>query len=210
MKLVKTPPFLRFLFKSIYFKVKTESKNIYLTFDDGPSKEFTSWILRSLDSLDIKATFFCTGINARNHPIAIKEIIAKGHHIGNHGHIHKNSFFTSKNNFLKNIEKAEDYLPQTKLYRPPYGKIAPWQIKWIKNRYDIVLWDILSYDFSSKISSKELEKNILENAENGSIIVFHDNKQSEKILKKSLITILQKLKNEGFKFKLLSSNAKEI
>tara|TARA_B100000902_G_scaffold398723_1_gene466577 strand:+ start:899 stop:1531 length:633 start_codon:yes stop_codon:yes gene_type:complete len=210
MKFVKTPPFLRLLFQSICFKVKTESKEIYLTFDDGPSKEFTSWILRSLDSMSIKATFFCTGLNAKKYPLVIKEIIREGHQIGNHGYIHKNSFFMRKNNFLKNIQKAEDYLPKTKLYRPPYGKIAPWQIKWIKDKYNIILWDVLSYDFSKKISDQELYRNVIRNIENGSIIVFHDNKQSEKILQKSLMIILEKLKDQGFKFKLLDSNTKEI
>ena len=81
MKFVKTPAFLRFLFKSICFKVNTKDKCLYLTFDDGPSKEFTYWILNLLKKLDIKATFFCNGINAKKHQLAIKEIIRQGHQI---------------------------------------------------------------------------------------------------------------------------------
>ena len=210
MKFVKTPPFLRLLFQSICFKINTKDKDLYLTFDDGPSEKFTYWILNLLEELSIKATFFCTGLNAKKHPLVIKEIIEKGHQIGSHGYTHKNIFFIGKKDLIKDIERSEEYLPKTGLYRPPYGKIAPWQIKWIKDKYNIILWDVLSYDFSKKISDQGLYRNVIGNVENGSIIVFHDNKQSEKILQKSLMVILKKLKDQGFKFKLLDSNTKEI
>ena len=56
------------------------------------------------------------------------------------------------------------------------------------------MWDILSYDFKKNIKSNILQRNILDNIENGSIIVFHDNKKSEKILKKNLEDILKKIR----------------
>jgi hypothetical protein len=62
------------------------------------------------------------------------------------------------------------------------------------------MWNVLSYDFTKNISSNKLKKNILKNTKSGSIIVFHDNKKSEKILKENLEEILKTLLGRGFKF----------
>ncbi|MBT5698660.1 MAG: hypothetical protein HOJ12_01580 [Flavobacteriales bacterium] len=78
-----------------------------------------------------------------------------------------------------------------------------WQIRNIKEKYKIIMWDVLSYDFTENISEKQLTKNILRNTESGSIIVFHDNKKSEKILKENLEEILKTLLERGFKFGII-------
>ena len=65
------------------------------------------------------------------------------------------------------------------------------------------MWDILSYDFKKSQTSEKLQKNILNNIEKGSIIVFHDNKNSEKILKENLEDILKKIRKKGFSFSTL-------
>ena len=65
------------------------------------------------------------------------------------------------------------------------------------------MWDILSFDFKKNQSSEKFQNNILDNIERGSIIVFHDNKLSEKILKDNLEDVLRKIRKKGFSFSTL-------
>lgn len=203
MLVVKTPPFIQKLFPSILFRKETTLKQVYLTFDDGPTEEFTHWILKLLGSLNIRATFFCVGENAEHNPNIISDILKEGHKIANHTYSHKNAFLSSTESYLKDIERCKNVLPKTDLFRPPYGKLYPWQILKIQKHYKIVMWDILSYDFRKNITTDRLQKNVLDNLENGSIIVFHDNIKSEKILKKCLEDTLVKIKEKGYSFSTL-------
>ncbi|MBT4738655.1 MAG: polysaccharide deacetylase family protein [Flavobacteriales bacterium] len=130
----------------------------------------------------------------------IDAILNNGHQIGNHTYSHKNGFLSSNKTYLQDIKKCKNILPNTKLFRPPFGKLYPSQISKIRKEYKIIMWDVLSYDFTENISDKKLKKNILKNTESGSIIVFHDNKKSEKILQKNLEEILKTLLKRGFKF----------
>jgi peptidoglycan-N-acetylglucosamine deacetylase len=203
VQIVKIPKFVQSLFPSLVWKKENSEKEIYLTFDDSPTPEFTYWILNLLSSLNIKATFFCVGEFAEKYPEIIDTILNNGHQIGNHTYSHKNGFLSSNKTYLKDIKKCENILPNTNLFRPPFGKIYPWQIRKIKEKYKIIMWDVLSYDFTENISEKQLTKNILRNTESGSIIVFHDNKKSEKILKENLEEILKTLLERGFKFGII-------
>ena len=203
MRIVKTPKFVQSLFNSLIWRKENSEKEIYLTFDDSPTSEFTTWIIHLLNRLNIQATFFCIGKSAKKYPKIINEILMHGHQIGNHTYSHKNGILSNTKSYLKEIEKCKSILPQTNLFRPPFGKIYPWQIKKIQKQYKIIMWDVLSYDFDKKICSVKLKKNILENTESGSIIVFHDNKKSEKILKESLEEILKTLLKNGFKFGII-------
>lgn len=188
---------------SLRWKIETNKKEVFLSFDDSPTPEFTYWILDILSSLKIKATFFCIGESAKKYPEIINEIQQKGHSIGNHTFSHKNGWLSSINSYNKEIEKCSTLIPKTNLFRPPYGKIFPWQIREVKKKYNIIMWDILSYDFKKNIKSNILQRNILDNIENGSIIVFHDNKKSEKILKQNLEDILKKIRERGYVFSKL-------
>jgi peptidoglycan-N-acetylglucosamine deacetylase len=200
MMVVKVPKIIQSFSPSLVWKKENSEKEIYLTFDDSPTPKFTLWILNLLSSLSIKATFFCIGEFAEKYPEIIDAILNNGHQIGNHTYSHKNGFLCCKKTYFKDIEKCKNVLPNTDLFRPPFGKIYPWQISKIKEKYKIIMWDVLSYDFTENISDKKLKKNILRNTESGSIIVFHDNKKSEKILKESLEEILKTLLKRGFKF----------
>lgn len=203
MLFVKTPLFIQKLFPSILFKKETTLKQVYLTFDDGPTEGFTHWVLKLLGSLNIKATFFCIGENAEQNPNIISDILERGHRIGNHTYSHKNAFFSSTQSYFNDIIKCKEVLPETDLFRPPYGKLLPWQILKIQKYFKIIMWDVLSYDFKKNISTEKLKENVLDNLENGSIIVFHNNIKSEEILKECLEDILVKIKEKGFTFSTL-------
>ena len=204
MQIVKTPKFVQLLYPSLVWKKENSKKEIYLTFDDSPTAEFTLWILNLLSRLNIKATFFCVGESSEKHPEIIDEILNNGHQIGNHTYSHKNGLLCCKETYLRDIEKCKNILPNTNLFRPPFGKMYPCQISKIKEKYKIIMWDVLSYDFKKNISSHQIKTNVLNNVKNGSIIVFHDNKNSEEILKENLHEILLKLKEKGFVFSLIS------
>ena len=204
MLFAKTPEFIKKIFPSLIWDIPNKSKEIYLSFDDSPTPEFTYWILDLLSSLNIKATFFCVGESSEKYPEIIAAIIKDGHQIGNHTHTHINACYTSTKSYLDEIEKCSKVLPKTNLFRPPYGKMYPWQISEIREKFKIVMWDVLSNDFKKNISSHQIKTNVLNNVKNGSIIVFHDNKNSEEILKENLQEILLKLKEKGFVFSLIS------
>ena len=91
-------------------------------------------------------------------------------------------------------------MPQNYLFRPPYGKISPSQIRKIKKTYKIILWDVLSWDFLQNTTTKKIQENVLQNTKAGSIIVFHNNQKSLKNLKTTLQETIQKLKKRGFIF----------
>ena len=203
MFFVKTPSLIRKMFYSLKWRVETNKKEVFISFDDSPTSEFTNWILNVLSSLKIKATFFCIGESAKKYPEIINKIQQEGHSIGNHSFSHKNGLFLSTNSYIEEIEKCSTVIPKTNLFRPPYGKIYPWQIREVKKKYNIIMWDVLSYDFKQDIRSKILQRNIIDNIESGSIIVFHDNKKSEQILKKNLEEILKKIKEKGYIFSKL-------
>jgi len=172
MYFVKTPGIIQSVFAGLVWRI-AKSKNVYLTFDDGPVPEATNWVLDLLKSKNIRATFFCVGENVEKYPEIYQRILDEGHAVGNHTYNHLNSWKTNNNNYTDNIEKASKLI-QSSLFRPPYGKVSPGLVKSLKKKYDVVMWDVLSGDFDTSLSPKDCLMNVKENAKEGSIIVFHD------------------------------------
>ncbi|MDP4267756.1 MAG: polysaccharide deacetylase family protein [Bacteroidota bacterium] len=201
---VKSPYFLsRLTKKSISWKIYTSSKEIYLTFDDGPHPEITPWVLNLLDSKKIKATFFCVGDNVRKFPDTYNEIISRGYSTGNHTYNHISGWKTSNKDYYANIYKCKE-LVDSDLFRPPYGKIKPSQVYFLKNRnFRIILWTIISYDFENKISPEKCLDNVICNLKPGSIIVFHDSEKAKKNLYGALPEFIDYALNHGYEFKVL-------
>ena len=193
-------PYIQKIFPAIICRKSNNSQTVWLTFDDGPNPEVTKWILKELDKLNIKATFFLIGEKIESHPELYHLIIKKGHIIGNHSYTHKNGWRTKTKKYIEDITKCEKLLNNNTIFRPPYGKITPSQIKKLKSRYKIILWDVLSCDFKQNISVTNVTKNVLDNVTAGSIIVFHNNYKSYNVLKKCLVDILEELKNRGYSF----------
>ena len=196
---VKTPSLTKYLFPSLVWKKNTDQKKIWITFDDGPDEKVTPYLINVLEKLDIKATFFIIGNQAKKYPELVKLIINNGHKIGNHSFSHLNGFSTNNNKYFEDIEQAKKYI-DSDIFRPPYGKITPFQIKNLKKDFKIIMWDIMSWDYKENISSNKIYKNVIDNVENGSIILFHNNLKSYNNLKNSLEIILEKLKDKGYQF----------
>ena len=211
--LVKTPNFIQSLFKDLVWSFTDTEKKLYLTFDDGPTPEITPFILAELKKINAKATFFCVGGNIEKHPTIFQQILNDGHSVGNHTFNHLNGWKTSSSLYLKNIENLEKYfnekskvkIQNSKLFRPPYGKITLSQVKKLRTQgYQIIMWDVLSGDFDVNISKEKVLDTILKNTENGSIIVMHDHQKAFKNLAYCLPKILDYYSNLGFTFEKIT------
>ncbi|MFT6850507.1 MAG: peptidoglycan/xylan/chitin deacetylase (PgdA/CDA1 family) [Sphingobacteriales bacterium] len=200
MYFVKTPKILMKFMPEICWHMDRKAKEIFLTFDDGPIPELTPWVLDQLKEYDAKATFFSVGENFKNHPEITKRIILEGHSIGNHTYNHLKGWKTSATSYIENFQKFETEALHTNLFRPPHGKIKSSQRKEIIKTHDIVMWDILSGDFDQTVSPQQCAKNVIDNATNGSIIVFHDNIKATNNLKLALPATLKHFSEKGFSF----------
>ena len=196
----KTPKLFQALFPTLIWENATNEKKVWLTFDDGPNAEITPFVLDTLLFYNIKATFFCLGKQMVKHPEILQRITAEGHSIGNHSYSHPNGFTTCTKKYLKDIEKWKQIIPGTKLFRPPFGNIYPWQIGKLKKEYKIIMWDVMSLDFDKNTSKEKCFFNVVNNVGSGSIILLHDNEKAQVSLQYALPKIIESLKERGFTF----------
>ncbi|MFO7828613.1 MAG: polysaccharide deacetylase family protein [Bacteroidales bacterium] len=188
------------IFRDLTWHFAEKGNELYLTFDDGPTPDITVWVLSVLKEYQAKATFFCLGCQVEKHPKLYQQIVDEGHAVGNHSYSHLNGWLSGNQKYYSDVKKASEFI-SSKLFRPPYGKISPLQLKHLKKEYQIIMWDVLSYDYHPKTSPQKCLKNIINHARPGSIIVFHDNKKAEKNLKAILPEILEYYSSRGFVFK---------
>ncbi len=204
MYLAKTPALLQWLFPSFTWRKTSAERVLYLTFDDGPIPKITPWVLGELRQFGAKASFFCVGENVQRHPEVFAQILAEGHAVGNHTFNHLNGRKTSLTDYLDNVDKCSQVV-DSQLFRPPYGRLTRAQKVALRPRCEIVLWDVLSGDFDLKISPEKCLKNVLRNAQAGSIVVFHDSWKAEPRLRFALPRVLDFFSGNGFRFEALPS-----
>lgn len=212
MYLTKTPRLIQRIFKNYTWRFSLDKKEIYLTFDDGPTPEITEFVLNELQKHNAKATFFCIGKNIKNHPEIFQRIISDEHSIGNHTQNHLNGWKNNTKDYINNVLEVEKTLQllnlQTfnlKLFRPPYGKIKRNQARKLRDLgYKIIMWNVLSADFDTSITKEKCLENVLKNTINGSVIVFHDSKKATKKLKFVLPKVLEYYSKKGFTFKAIT------
>lgn len=200
---IEQPPWLvRALYPGAVWRMNPEEKAVYLTFDDGPIPDITPWVLDLLDTYDIKATFFMVGDNVRKHPKEYQMVVDRGHRIGNHTFNHIRGFEYLSDNYLKNADLANEVL-QTDIFRPPHGHMRWAQYFTLKKYYKIIMWDVVTRDYSNKLNGRQVFRILKKYVRNGSIITFHDSLKSEKNMKFALPRSIEWLKEQGYEFKLL-------
>ena len=205
MYLVKTPRLLKILYPQLIWDIKTGSRSIYLTFDDGPIPIVTPFVLNILKQYQAKATFFCIGDNVAKHPKIFNEVKNDGHAVGNHTYNHLKGWKTSTQIYTDNFLQA-DKLLNTPLFRPPYGRIKRSQIKALQAaRPDIhiMMWDVLSGDFDMALKPEQCLQNVLKHTRPGSIVVFHDSLKAFNRLEYVLPRALEAWTEAGYSFDLL-------
>lgn len=197
---VHLPETLTKWFPEAIWRMDETEKSCYLTFDDGPIPEITPWVLDLLAQYNIKATFFVVGENVHKYPEIYHRIIEEGHAVGNHTYNHLQGLKTPNKEFYQNIEKT-DRLIGSNLFRPPHGLVKRSQYRYLKQKYKLIMWDVISCDYNRNISKMEVLRNVLDFVRPGSIITFHDSIKSEENLKYALPLAIQALQGEGYEFK---------
>lgn len=197
----RPPKFIKRLFPSLRWNMD-DRQAIYITFDDGPQKEITPWVLDMLSKYNAKATFFCIGKNAEQHPELIERIRAEGHALGNHTYSHCKGWGTKSGPYLQDIDLANSYL-QSNLFRPPYGRISREQARQISTRYHIIMWDILSRDYSKIVSHRRCVREVLPYLRGGAIIAFHDSLKASRNMRYTLPRLLAAAAEQGFQCKAI-------
>ncbi len=205
--LIERPPlFYRLLFPEAIWRIKhRRRKVVFLTFDDGPIPEVTPWVLDTLDRYGIKATFFMVGDNVRRHPELLEEVRRRGHAVGNHTMHHLQGMKVTAYRYMHDISEANDLI-DSPLFRPPHGLLRWKQARAIKDRYNLVMYDLVTRDYSKKLNPEQVFNNVRRYARNGSIIVFHDSLKAEKNMKAVLPRAIEYLRSLGYEFESLPVN----
>ena len=187
----------------LIWDVKTGEKVIYLTFDDGPIPVLTPFVLETLKNFNAKATFFCVGENVSRFPGIYREILNQGHATGNHTFHHLNGWKTDDRTYVDDIRKCNEVL-NSRLFRPPYGRISRSQFKLIRQDYKVFMWSVLSMDFHKKVTPEECLNISKKHIRPGGIIVFHDNVKASEKLRFALPRFLEHFSEKGFRFEALT------
>lgn len=193
--------YLRWLYPRALWRMDRHQKAVYITFDDGPIPEATPFILDVLRQYGIHATFFMVGDNVRKHPQLFQQIIDEGHQVGNHTHNHIGGLNRTLHEYAYNVEKANAYI-HSPFFRPPHGWLRLAQYLWVQRKYKVVMWDLVTRDYSKWTTAQSVVDNVKRYARNGSIITFHDSTKSIEKLRTALPESIKWLKEQGYEFKV--------
>ncbi len=214
MYLVTTPKLLRAYYPStLVWDITTTNKVLYLTFDDGPHPTITPFVLGTLQQFSAKATFFCIGKNVVDHLSIYNQILLQGHAVGNHTFNHINGWQCSPYQYVKDVSLASKSIVSN-LFRPPYGRISKRQVTELTSKqsqptntalptYNIIMWSVLSGDFDTKLSNQQCLNNVVDNAKEGSIVVFHDSEKAFDRMAFALPKMLEHYSKLGYRFEVI-------
>lgn len=197
MLIARPPRIITRLMPRFTWDLPAEGNKVYLTFDDGPTPDVTLRVLEHLKQYKARATFFCLGRNVDHYPDIYQQILNEGHSSGNHTYSHLKGWGSRNKTYYDDIELARNHIDST-LFRPPYGRIKPSQVSEILKTYRIIMWSVLSIDYNRRVSGDQCVKNVTDNVQPGSIIVFHDSAKARKNLYFALPRVLEYLNKKGY------------
>lgn len=193
--------YLRWIYPRALWRMDPAVRAVYLTFDDGPIPEVTPWVLDVLDHYGVKATFFMVGDNVRKHPDTFRLVCERGHRLGNHTFNHIGGMRHSIRSYIYNVDKA-NALIHTDLFRPPHGWMKWEQYVYVRQRYRVVMWDLVTRDYSKRLNGRDVLLNVRRYARPGSIITFHDSLRSLDKLLYALPRSIEWLQSQGYAFRV--------
>lgn len=200
---IEQPPLLfRMLFPECVWRIHRKKKTVFLTFDDGPNRTVTPWVLDVLERYGVAATFFMVGDNVARAPEMLEEVRRRGHSYGNHTMNHLNGLKVSHSHYIENVNRAHELI-QSSLMRPPYGVLRHAQAKNLRSRFNIIMYDVVTRDYNKKLSGQAVLNNVKRYAREGSIIVFHDSEKAQKNLEYALPRAIEWLQENGFSFEAI-------
>lgn len=205
MQVFKIPKLVHGIYKRFIWDVHCTDPVLYLTFDDGPNPATTEFILDTLDEFGAKGTFFCVGENVVKYPNLYKEIINRGHSVGNHTMNHVKNRDLSTNDYLQNVLLCSEVV-QSDLFRPPFGRINKEQATDVINEgFDIIMYTVLTNDYNPELDAQYILGKSIKSTYPGAIVVFHDSLKAEKNMKATLKKYIQHFDQLGFRFKQLNA-----
>ena len=202
MRLITTPKILRMFYPSFLWEMPKGEKKLYITFDDGPHPTITPQVLEILKKFNAKATFFCIGNNVNKYKETFELVKKEGHAVGSHTFNHERGWKTKTQDYVNSVIEA-NALIQSPLFRPPHGRIKFSQIRNLKKDFQIVAWTVISYDWDKSLSPDDCYNNVIKNAGDGSIIVFHDSEKAVNNMIPALTKVLEYYTDKGFIFEKL-------
>ena len=140
------------------------------------------------------------GENVLRYHDLYNQILEEGHRVGNHTFKHIGSFKHWTITYAINTHKADELI-HSNLFRPPHGWMRMSVYWWMKKKYRIIMWDLVTRDYSKWLTAKDVVRNVKRYARNGSIITFHDSLKSIDKLKTALPESIEWLKAQGYEFK---------
>ncbi len=191
---------LRWLYPNALWRMDPNDQSVYLTFDDGPVPSSTPFILKTLREYNAKATFFMVGENVLRYHDLYNQIVKEGHQVGNHTFNHMGAFKHWTISYAMNTARANELI-KSHLFRPPHGWMRPSEYWWLQRKYKIVMWDLVTRDYSKWLTADDVLRNVKKYARNGSIITFHDSVKSIDKLRNALPAALKWLREQGYEFK---------
>ena len=145
--------------------------------------------------------FFWCRDNVRKHPDIYQMVLGRGHRVGNHtfNHIQGIRFWTK--NYLANVEKAAEYI-KSDLFRPPHGHMRFPQVVGLRRHYRIIMWDVVTRDYSPHMTPNGVFNVVKNYTRNGSVIVFHDSLKAERNMREAMPRAIEWLQEQGYEFKV--------
>ncbi|PTX11387.1 peptidoglycan/xylan/chitin deacetylase (PgdA/CDA1 family) [Pontibacter mucosus] len=208
LRLYKTPTLLKKLMPGYTWHREEAEKVLYLTFDDGPIPEVTPWVLEVLATYKARATFFCVGDNVAKHTEVARQVLQQGHRLANHTFNHLKGWQTPLQTYVENTERCQQELVKLqpeglKLFRPPYGRITGRQAQALRQKYELVMWDVLTNDYDRSLAPEVCLRQSIKSTQCGSIIVFHDSLKAQRNLEYALPRYLEHFTSLGYTFRTL-------
>lgn len=190
------------------------SRQIALTYDDGPNDPHTLRLLEVLAKHAVQATFFLIGRYVKQHPEIARDIVNAGHVVGNHTFTHPLLTFKTEGEIRQEIGKCRSALEDAvgeapNLFRPPFGGRRPAVLRVARELgLEPIMWSVTSYDWSAP-PAEVIERKVAKRIRGGDVILLHDGGHKQMGADRSQTVIatdhlIARYKAEGYEFVTVS------
>jgi peptidoglycan-N-acetylglucosamine deacetylase len=186
------------------------SRQLALTYDDGPNDAHTLRLLEVLAKHNVHATFFLIGRYVQQHPEIVREIVHAGHVVGNHTFTHPLLIFKSEAEIRQELTQCRDALQDavgkpSNLFRPPFGGRRPAPLRVARKLgLEPIMWNVTGYDWNAPPAAA-IERKVAKQIRGGDVILLHDGGHKQMGADRSQTVIatdhlIARYKSEGYGF----------
>jgi peptidoglycan/xylan/chitin deacetylase (PgdA/CDA1 family) len=186
------------------------TKQLALTYDDGPNDPHTLRLLEVLAKHDVRVTFFLIGRYVRQHPEIAREVVKAGHVVGNHTFTHPLLTLKSASEVRRELTDCRSALQDaigehSNLFRPPFGGRRPAVLRVARELgLEPVMWNVTGYDWNAPPSAA-IEQKVSKQIRGGDVVLLHDggHKQMGADRSQTILAtdhLIARYQSEGYKF----------